>query len=66
MLGFGSAVDPYEYVFGLTDVVTPSGTTIPAPDLIITTAPIPEPTSLVLLIGVSAMSLVNFRRRKHR
>lgn len=59
LLGFGSAIDPYEYVFGLTDVVTPSGPGIPAPDLIITTVTIPEPTSAtiaLMLIGIAFCS----------
>lgn len=41
-------VDPYEYVFGLTDVETPTGIEIPAPVLTLTTAPVPEASSLAL------------------
>ncbi|GEM_PF-1089318 len=41
------ATDPYEYVFGITDVASPSGSTVPAPVLTIST--IPEPTAIVLI-----------------
>jgi hypothetical protein len=42
------AIDPFEYVFGLTDVVSPSGSHAPMPYLKITTAPVPEPASFAL------------------
>lgn len=53
-IGFGAPpiVDPYEYVFGITDVVSGSGSTVPAPLLTITT--IPEPSGfLLILLGLS-------------
>lgn len=65
-------VDPYEYVFGLTDVVSPGGSLVPAPELTITTSasvptPIPEPSSLVLAsIGLMTGAAVRTRRRKER
>ena len=56
--GAPPAFDPYEYVFGGTDV--PSG--VPYPELTITTIPIPEPSSLVLAaFGVLGLGC---RRRK--
>jgi hypothetical protein len=54
--------DPYEYVFGLTDVVSPSGSHAPIPFLTITTAPIPEPTSGMLFM----LSLCGFGYRYRR
>lgn len=57
--GVPDAVDPYEYVFGGTDVVAGGGSVTPPPPLAITTAPIPEPGSLTLL-GLGAFAL---RRR---
>jgi hypothetical protein len=47
--GAPPAIDPYEYVFGLTDVTSPTGSHAPIPYLKITTAPIvPEPSTLAL------------------
>jgi hypothetical protein len=43
------AIDPYEYVFGITDVVSGIGSSVDPPLLSITTTPIPEPASLGLL-----------------
>ncbi|QDU37515.1 hypothetical protein Mal4_18290 [Maioricimonas rarisocia] len=63
-------VVPYEYVFGLTDVVSPSGSLTAAPELTITTSastatPIPEPSSFVLAsIGVAFVAAARRRRRK--
>ena len=62
-------IDPYEYVFGLTDVVSPSGSLTAAPELTITTSastvnPIPEPSSFVLTsIGLAALAASRRRRR---
>ena len=57
--GAPPAVDPYEYVFGITDVAAPGGPTVAAPVLTITT--IPEPGSLALMgVGLFAVS----RRRR--
>jgi hypothetical protein len=55
-------IDPYEYVFGLTDVTSPTGSHAPIPFLIITTAPIPEPSSFALCLSAAA---VLFKKR-HR
>ncbi len=57
------AIDPYEYVFGLTDVVSSSGSTTAAPVLTITTAAavVPEPSSAVLLVGLMALGLCGRR-----
>jgi len=52
----------FEFAFGLTDVVvdsTPTG--FPVPKLVITTAPIPAPSSLLVLSG---LGLVTTRRRR--
>ncbi len=62
-LGFADALTPYEFVFGLTDVVA-SGFTIPAPDLIITTAAVPEPSSFVLIFGLCA-AVYGYRKVKN-
>ena len=60
-------IDPYEYVFGLTDVVSPSGSHAPIPYLTITTAPVPEPSTFVLCMSAAAVLLVRLRRRtSHR
>ena len=50
---------PYEYVFGITDV----GKSVPFPELVITTVPIPEPTTC----GLSAIAVATllFKRRKN-
>lgn len=58
-------IDPYEYVFGLTDVTSPTGSHAPIPYLTITTAPVPEPSSVVLL-GLAAISLLLVARRRAR
>ncbi len=53
---------PFEFVFGLTDVVvdsTPTG--FPVPKLVITTAPIPAPSGVLLFAG---MGLVASRRQR--
>jgi hypothetical protein len=55
--------DPYEYVFGLTDVVTPSGSHAPIPFLTIITAPIPEPTSGMLFSALGLTLGSRFRQR---
>jgi len=59
--GFPDAIDPYEYVFGGTDVVKDGGSVTPPPPLIITTEVIPEPGSFALLAlgGVAVL-----RRRR--
>lgn len=52
----------FEFVFGLTDVVvdsTPTG--FPVPKLVITTAPIPAPSGVLVLAG---MGLVVYRRQR--
>ncbi|MFG0333863.1 MAG: PEP-CTERM sorting domain-containing protein [Maioricimonas sp. JB049] len=61
---------PFEYAFGLTDVVSPSGTSLTAaPELTITTSastatPIPEPSSFVLTsIGLAFVAASRRRRR---
>jgi hypothetical protein len=55
-------IDPYEYVFGLTDVTSSTGPHAPIPYLHITTAAVPEPSTLVLgfLAGIALAAL---RRR---
>ena len=53
---------PFEFVFGLTDVVvggTPTG--FPVPKLVIETAPIPAPSGVLVLAG---MGLMTSRRRR--
>ncbi len=62
-VGAPPAVDPYEYVFGLTDVVSPSGSHAPVPYLKITTAVVPEPSSLALCLSAAAVLLLRLRRR---
>lgn len=59
--GFPDAIDPYEYVFGGTDVVKDGGSVTPPPPLIITTEVIPEPGTFALLVlgGVAVL-----RRRR--
>ena len=54
------AADPFEFVFGLSDVVA-AGSTIPAPILTITTAPVPEPSALAL-VGMCIGALARRRR----
>ncbi len=54
------AVDPYEYVFGITDVVSGSGATTAAPLLTIST--IPEPSAL----GALAICLAGFLLPRRR
>lgn len=56
-------IDPYEYVFGLTDVVFGSESHAPIPYLTITTAPIPEPSTFVLCLSAALVLLVRLRRR---
>ena len=56
------AIDPYEYVFGLTDVVSAFPTT-PPPTLTITTSAIPEP-STYFLWGTGILFFIARRRRK--
>ena len=50
-------IDPYEYVFGGTDI----GSAVDAPLLIISTVPIPEPASIAL--GAFGVLLIGLRRR---
>lgn len=60
-------VDPYEYVFGLTDVVSPTGSHAPVPYLTISTAPsaaaVPEPSSLVLWLSAMPLLWLMMHRR---
>lgn len=60
-------VDPYEYVFGLTDVVSPTGSHAPIPYLTITTEAtaeaVPEPSSLALCLSAAAVFWLRARRR---
>jgi len=57
------AVDPYEYVFGITDVVASGGgSSTPAPVLTITTVPEPGAVGLLLLVLVVA----GLRRKSRR
>jgi len=53
------ATDPYEYVFGITDVASPSGSTVAPPVLTIST--IPEPSAF-LLIALGGMTAAHIRR----
>ncbi len=64
-IGMGaSPIDPYEYVFGGTDVVTPSGPGLAPPDLIITTAVVPEPsTSVMAIMGLFGVFIARRWRR---
>jgi len=57
-------VDPYEYVFGLTDVVSPSGSHAPIPYLTITTAPVPEPSTFALCLSAAAVGVIAYLRRR--
>ncbi len=60
-------IDPYEYVFGLTDVVSPLGSFAPIPYLKITTAAIPEPSTFALFsIGALALLARRWRLRSSR
>jgi hypothetical protein len=56
------AIDPFEYVFGLTDVVSPSGSHAPIPYLKITTAPVPEPGSVALALMAACTVFAPTRR----
>ena len=52
----------FEFLFGLTDVVVGGGATgFPVPKLIITTAPVPVPSSLAIL-GIGALGMTRRRR----
>ncbi len=60
-------LDLYEYVFGLTDVASPTGPSVPIPFLTITTAPIPEPSTLLVCLPALAVMLSARRNRNsHR
>lgn len=57
-------VDPYEYVFGGTDIETPSGSsTTAAPTLTIFTTAVPEPSSSLVLAGFLIRVLLRRNRR---
>ncbi|XAL98920.1 PEP-CTERM sorting domain-containing protein [Phycisphaeraceae bacterium D3-23] len=60
--GVPDAIDPYEYVFGGTDVVAGGGSTTPPPPLAITTSLVPEPGSLAVL-SLGGLALLRRRRR---
>jgi hypothetical protein len=55
-------IDPYEYVFGLTDVESPTGPHAPIPYLKITTAPVPEPSTLALCLAAAPLFWLVLRR----
>lgn len=61
--GTPPAVDPYEYVFGITDVVPMSGGSPSVPAPILTISTIPEPSS-VLLITIFGSLLFMARRSR--
>lgn len=58
-----SPVDPYEYVFGGTDVVASFGSSTPAPTLTIFTSAVPEPSSALLLVGLLGRALLQRNRQ---
>ena len=62
-LGAPPPADPYEYVFGLTDVVKDGESHAPIPYLTITTALVPEPSSLALGLSAAVVLLFRMRRR---
>jgi hypothetical protein len=59
-MGAPPIVDPYEYVFGITDVVSGTGSSTAAPVLTITT--IPEPGGFMLIV----LGLILAARRGRR